>query len=130
MASGPPSLPAVERLSGLDLRPFRVVARLIRDRSELGLNRLESSPRDHISGRFWLFQRRFERTLCSRRRSGVTPDNRRFQFAGISTGATGLEPATSGVTGRRSNQLNYAPRRRKRSVAATRSRSGRAGGAA
>ena len=28
------------------------------------------------------------------------------------TGATGLEPATSGVTGRRSNQLNYAPGRR------------------
>ncbi len=24
-------------------------------------------------------------------------------------GATGLEPATSGVTGRRSNHLNYAP---------------------
>src|SRR6185369_6659216 len=29
----------------------------------------------------------------------------------IETGATGLEPATSGVTGRRSNQLNYAPAR-------------------
>jgi hypothetical protein len=29
----------------------------------------------------------------------------------FSTGATGLEPATSGVTGRRSNQLNYAPKR-------------------
>src|SRR4051794_22049437 len=32
--------------------------------------------------------------------------------AGFSeTGATGLEPATSGVTGRRSNQLSYAPER-------------------
>jgi uncharacterized membrane protein required for colicin V production len=30
----------------------------------------------------------------------------------VNTGATGLEPATSGVTGRRSNQLNYAPKRR------------------
>src|ERR1700704_5686324 len=30
----------------------------------------------------------------------------------LEAGATGLEPATSGVTGRRSNQLNYAPRRR------------------
>jgi hypothetical protein len=32
-------------------------------------------------------------------------------------GATGLEPATSGVTGRRSNQLNYAPERRATSLA-------------
>jgi hypothetical protein len=27
----------------------------------------------------------------------------------LETGATGLEPAASGVTGRRSNQLSYAP---------------------
>ena len=32
-----------------------------------------------------------------------------FCRANRETGATGLEPATSGVTGRRSNQLNYAP---------------------
>jgi hypothetical protein len=32
--------------------------------------------------------------------------------AAFGTGATGLEPATSGVTGRRSNQLSYAPRGR------------------
>ena len=33
------------------------------------------------------------------------------------TGATGLEPATSGVTGRRSNQLSYAPRAREKNSA-------------
>ena len=32
-------------------------------------------------------------------------------------GATGLEPATSGVTGRRSNQLSYAPRAREKNSA-------------
>ena len=32
---------------------------------------------------------------------------------GFGAGATGLEPATSGVTGRRSNQLSYAPGRGK-----------------
>ena len=36
-----------------------------------------------------------------------------------STGATGLEPATSGVTGRRSNRLSYAPGRNQYAKAAT-----------
>ena len=36
---------------------------------------------------------------------------KRRVLAGFScTGATGLEPATSAVTGQRSNQLSYAPR--------------------
>ena len=35
--------------------------------------------------------------------------NKNMRVCRSFTGATGLEPATSGVTGRRSNQLNYAP---------------------
>jgi hypothetical protein len=46
-----------------------------------------------------------ERAICAYQ------DNGRCQLARSFTGATGLEPATSGVTGRRSNQLNYAPAR-------------------
>src|SRR3954462_10954844 len=40
------------------------------------------------------------------------------------TGATGLEPATSGVTGRRSNQLSYAPYSGRRSVGPSAARCG------
>jgi hypothetical protein len=43
------------------------------------------------------------------RESAARPDNDTCRFCTVLTGATGLEPATSGVTGRRSNQLNYAP---------------------
>ena len=45
------------------------------------------------------------------------------QTARTRAGATGLEPATSGVTGRRSNQLNYAPVGRR--IVAARFRTGR-----
>src|SRR4030095_12438551 len=41
--------------------------------------------------------------------------NKRYQFAGILTGATGLEPATSGVTGR--YELNRHGRLRPRITA-------------
>ena len=44
-------------------------------------------------------------------RSRRSSEQRKLPVPGNSrAGATGLEPATSGVTGRRSNQLNYAPR--------------------
>ena len=42
-------------------------------------------------------------------------------YALSKAGATGLEPATSGVTGRRSNQLNYAPEGRSVYLASQRS---------
>ncbi len=44
-----------------------------------------------------------------RRRDPESVAMRKVCQDGFETGATGLEPATSGVTGRRSNQLNYAP---------------------
>ena len=40
---------------------------------------------------------------------GTSPIPHGPESARVLAGATGLEPATSGVTGRRSNQLNYAP---------------------
>jgi hypothetical protein len=36
----------------------------------------------------------------------------KFSVLGLVAGVTGLEPAASGVTGRRSNQLSYTPKPR------------------
>ena len=43
-----------------------------------------------------------------RRKPWVFNENVRKRLKGLA-GTTGLEPATSDVTGRRSNQLNYVP---------------------
>ena len=85
---------------GRDLRSLCVVARLLRGQPEVGLNRREIVAPRPRSGRLSLFHRHFEKSVCSRRQSGVTTDNTIGLFAGTFTGATGLEPATSGVTGR------------------------------
>jgi 2-keto-4-pentenoate hydratase len=66
-----------------------------------GLEVLEVSSRSGAGFDAWL-------TLLERRaQSGVNPGER--QHSKILAGSTGLEPAASGVTGRRSNQLNYDP---------------------
>jgi hypothetical protein len=93
----------------LDLRSFRVVAGRLCGQSEWCLNRLEIDIWATGFGPFRAFRVSLRNSLCSWNRSGVGTDNTTCRFAGIFTGATGLEPATSGVTGRRSNQLNYAP---------------------
>src|SRR5690348_1409416 len=48
---------------------------------------------------------------CGTSRPPTSSPNGEPAIARSLAGATGLEPATSGVTGRRSNQLNYAPAR-------------------
>jgi hypothetical protein len=53
-----------------------------------------------VSGRFRAFRVSVRPSLCGRLRFGVQVDNTRSPFAGTLAGATGLEPATSGVTGR------------------------------
>jgi hypothetical protein len=48
---------------------------------------------------------------AQRRQKAKTPGTLRF-LGSSSAGRTGLEPAASGVTGRRYNQLNYRPVKR------------------
>jgi hypothetical protein len=68
---------------GRDLLSFRVVARRVRGQPALGLNRLQIVSGDRLQTVSWLFRRRFEKSVCSRRRSGVKPDNRICLFAGF-----------------------------------------------
>jgi hypothetical protein len=56
-----------------------------------------------LSDIFWGILRAFDGLPSRSSRFGVILRERRL------AGSTGLEPATSGVTGRRSNQLNYDP---------------------
>jgi hypothetical protein len=56
-----------------------------------------------FSGRFRAFPVSVPPSLCGRLRFDVEADNTRSRFAGALAGATGLEPATSSVTGRRSD---------------------------
>ena len=68
----------------------------------------ETKGEEHPS--FWKIRRLLHpyqtRDLCF---FGVTHDPKFFR---IMAGTTGLEPATSAVTGQRSNQLSYVPQYR------------------
>jgi hypothetical protein len=88
------------RREGRDLRPVCVVERGVCTRSRAGSKRLEIVASHGVSRRFGRFRRDPNERLCSRPDFRVRPDNTMCGFAGNFTGATGLEPATSGVTGR------------------------------
>ncbi len=77
-----------------------VVAGQLRGRLRRGRKRLELLSREGGLVRFGQFRAGSNERLCSRTKFGVYADNTRWLFAGTFTGATGLEPATSGVTGR------------------------------
>ena len=54
-------------------------------------------------------QRKLTHVLASGAKIGDIPNARILRVGVQMAGSTGLEPAASGVTGRRSNQLNYNP---------------------
>ena len=93
----------------------RTYGHLARDSEDAIRARLDARARNLAST--WRRSERRDRRLGRESRIGKSIER---------TGATGLEPATSGVTGRRSNQLNYAPERRE-IVAGNRTRAGGAG---
>ena len=65
-------------------------------------------PSEAVQGAYWRY---VPKPLSVRRSHGSGGGLWAHPNSGI-TGATGLEPAASGVTGQRSNQLSYAPVRR------------------
>jgi hypothetical protein len=83
-----------------DLRPFCVVARGLRGRPRRGRKRPVFVLLRRVPVGFGPIRPHPNARLCSRAYLRVRPDNTICRFAGIFTRATGLEPATSGVTGR------------------------------
>jgi hypothetical protein len=87
---------------GLDLRPFRVVAgRLLPPLSRRGEDGLRSSPEDALWAVFERFELARARVCVVHARARCLARQHNMSICrSFVTGATGLGPATSGVTGR------------------------------
>ena len=109
---------AAAREAWLRARPSWTQAR---PRRMTGFPLLAGALRDSHAGDFFVCRLFTRGTQLTERRpaANMSAANRGFRLSRqhkmpfcrhfSKTGATGLEPATSGVTGRRSNRLNYAP---------------------
>jgi hypothetical protein len=91
-------LRSIAAFRSLDLRSFRVVARRLRGRPDLGPNWPEKSGA-LVAVLVALGSLR-ERVCVVGHDLAFLPTTQHANLQGIFAGATGLEPATSGVTGR------------------------------